>query len=69
MASKILVLYRLQSNYSLVSAMRSQSPVDMAQPESRSMSPLVKKSRKAIYTWGPNGTFIIHRYSNDWKKY
>lgn len=54
--SIIFLFYRSQLSSS-VSAIRSQSPVDTMQPKSRSMSPVVKKPRKAMYMWGPNGTF------------
>ncbi|EFO22174.1 hypothetical protein LOAG_06316 [Loa loa] len=53
---------QLQSSSSSVSTMRSQSPMDTMQPKSRSMSPVVKKPRKAIYTWGANEKLSLYDY-------
>uniref|UniRef100_A0A915PXW4 Protein asunder n=1 Tax=Setaria digitata TaxID=48799 RepID=A0A915PXW4_9BILA len=63
---------------SSVSTFRSQSPVDAVQPKSRSMSPVVKKPRKAIHMWGPNEKlnlydFYLERYQKEhlskWKDF
>ncbi|KAL3997721.1 Cell cycle and development regulator family protein [Acanthocheilonema viteae] len=53
---------QLQSSSLSVSNKRSQSPVDTMQPKSRSMSPVIKKPRKAIYTWGPNEKLNLYDY-------
>ncbi|KAM3722216.1 Integrator complex subunit [Dirofilaria immitis] len=53
---------QLQSSSSSVSTMRSQSPVDVMQPKSRSMSPVIKKPRKAIYSWAPNEKLNLYDY-------
>ncbi|VDM07915.1 unnamed protein product [Wuchereria bancrofti] len=53
---------QLQSSSSSVSTVRSQSPVDTMQPKSRSMSPVVKKPRKSLYTWGPNEKLNLYDY-------
>ncbi|VDO47740.1 unnamed protein product [Onchocerca flexuosa] len=53
---------QLQPSSSSVSTIRSQSPVDTMQPESRSISPVAKKPRKAIYTWGSNEKLNLYDY-------
>ncbi|VIO95538.1 conserved hypothetical protein [Brugia malayi] len=53
---------QLPSSSSSVSTVRSQSPVDTTQPKSRSMSPVIKKPRKSIYTWGPNEKLNLYDY-------